>query len=77
MRSFEVETLWDAEASVWCGRAAEIPVSTEADTVPGLVSRMMEIVPEVLELNGLAEHGESVELRFRDPNISPVIVTAP
>ncbi len=76
MRSFEVETVWDADALVWCGSAAEIPVSTEADTLEDLVSRMVEVVPEMLELNGLAKHGEVVELRFGPEDIAPVMVTA-
>jgi hypothetical protein len=76
MKSFRVDTLWDAEAGVWCGHSDDIPVSTEAETARGLVDRVSLIAPKLLEINGLAASGESVKLVFYGGHEAERIITA-
>ena len=53
-RIFEIRAEWDAEAGVWWCSNDELPLTTEAPTFEQLVSRVLEIAPEIAAENGLA-----------------------
>jgi len=54
----EVKAEWDAEANVWVATSDDVPgLVTEADTVETLYRKVLVMVPELLEANGvLAAH---------------------
>jgi hypothetical protein len=44
---------WDPDAKVWTADSDDVPgLSTEAETVEGLMSKLEVMIPELLELNG-------------------------
>jgi hypothetical protein len=51
-KSFEVRAEWDGEAGVWRSSNDEVPLSTEAPTFEQLVSRVLEIAPEIEQRMG-------------------------
>ena len=61
-RSFEIRAEWDAEAGVWWCSNDELPLTTEAPTFEQLVSRVLEIAPEIAAENGLALPGDEIEV---------------
>jgi hypothetical protein len=46
----------------WCSND-ELPLTTEAPTFEQLVSRVLEIAPEMAAENGLATAGDEIEAR--------------
>jgi hypothetical protein len=62
-RSFEIRAEWDGEAGVWWCSNDELPLTTEAPTFEQLVSRVLEIAPEMAAENGLATAGDEIEAR--------------
>jgi len=61
---FEIKAQWDGEAAVWWCSNDELPLTTEAATFEKLVSRVLEIAPEIAAENGLAVPGDEIELHF-------------
>jgi len=64
MREFIVRADYDPEAGVWWASNDDLPLTTEAPTLDQLMTRAMEIAPEIAELNGHAKRGERVRIRF-------------
>jgi hypothetical protein len=56
----EIRAEWDGEAGVWWCSNDGPPLTTEAPTFEGLVSRVLEIAGE----NRLAAPGEEIELHI-------------
>lgn len=55
MRRFAiiVKATWDDDAKVWVAESDDVRgLSTEADTLELLKERVLEMLPELLELNG-------------------------
>jgi len=50
-RVFEIRAQWDGEAGVWWCSNDELPLTTEAPTFEQLVSRVLEIAPEIAAEN--------------------------
>ena len=49
-----VRAEWDDEARVWVATSDDIPgLATEGDTLEGLIDKLKEIIPELLDANGL------------------------
>jgi predicted RNase H-like HicB family nuclease len=49
-----VRAEWDAEALVWSAYSEDVPgLVTEADTMEELMSKLLVMVPEVMELNNI------------------------
>ena len=47
-----IRATWDDEANVWVAESTDVPgLSTEADTLDGLLAKLRDILPELLELN--------------------------
>jgi predicted RNase H-like HicB family nuclease len=54
-KPFFVHAEWDEEASVWIASSDDVPgLATEADTVEGLVQKLRDMIPELLEANGIS-----------------------
>jgi hypothetical protein len=53
LKSFEIRAEWDGEAGAWWCSNDELPLTTEALTFEELVSRVLEIAPEIAAENGL------------------------
>jgi predicted RNase H-like HicB family nuclease len=54
-----VRAEWDEEARVWVATSDDIPgLATEGDNLEGLVDKLKEIIPELLEANGLRVEAE-------------------
>jgi len=73
---FEIKAQWDGEAAVWWCSNDELPLTTEAATFEQLVSRVLEIAPEIAAENGLAVPGDEIELHFVGKRVQSVPVVA-
>jgi hypothetical protein len=51
--NFRIEAFWDDEAEVWVASNDELGLVTEAGSLDHLESKLGEMVPELIELNGL------------------------
>jgi len=71
---FEIKAQWDGEAAVWWCSNDELPLTTEAATFEQLVSRVLEIAPEIAAENGLAAPGDEIELHFVGERVQSVPV---
>jgi predicted RNase H-like HicB family nuclease len=58
VKAYTVTCQWDAEAGVWYVADSDVPgLVTEAATLEALESKLLVMIPELLELNdGLASH---------------------
>jgi hypothetical protein len=75
-RSFEVRAEWDGEAGVWWCSNDELALSTEAPTFEQLISRVLEIAPEIAAENGLARPGDEIEVHVIAERVQSVPVVA-
>jgi hypothetical protein len=75
-KAFEIRAQWDGEAGVWWCSNDELPLITEAPTFEQLVSRVLEIAPEIAAENGLAVPGDEIELRVVAERVQSVPVVA-
>jgi hypothetical protein len=73
---FEIRVEWDGEARVWWCSNDELPLTTEAPTFEQLVSRVLEIAPEIAAENGLAMPGEEIEVHVIAKRVQSVPVVA-
>jgi hypothetical protein len=64
MKEFTVHAKYDADAGVWWASNEQLPLTTEAPSFDLLMTRVMEIAPEIIELNGLAKSGEKFKIHF-------------
>jgi hypothetical protein len=70
VKEFTVHAEYDAEAGVWLGSNADLPLSTEAPTFDQLMTRVLEIAPELAALNGLIGDGEKLTIHFTADRIT-------
>ena len=58
---------WDAEAGVWVATSEDVPgLATESETLEALSDKLQDLVPELLQANGVAfEHDDGYELLAR------------
>jgi hypothetical protein len=73
---FEIRAEWDGEAGVWWCSNGELPLVTEAPTFEQLISRVLEIAPEIAAENGLAAPGDEIELHVVAERVQSVPVVA-
>lgn len=51
-----IEAFWDSEADVWVASSRDVPgLATEADSIESLLVKLSELVPELLQLNEVAD----------------------
>ncbi|HEY3326150.1 MAG TPA: DUF1902 domain-containing protein [Novimethylophilus sp.] len=56
MRKITVVADWDDEAGVWVASSDDVPgLITEADTTELLLAKLINMIPELLEENGLPD----------------------
>lgn len=54
-KPYYVHALWDDEARVWVASSDDVPgLATEADTAEELIEKLKAMIPELLDLNGIA-----------------------
>lgn len=52
--SILIRATWDDEAGVWVAESADIGgLATEAETLEALRSKVLAMIPELIELNGI------------------------
>lgn len=52
MKEAKIHAEWDPDAQVWVATSDEVPgLATEDDTLEGLVSKLKNMVPELMELD--------------------------
>lgn len=53
-RRYHVEAVWDGEARVWVATSEDVPgLATESESLEELTEKLKELIPELLEANGL------------------------
>jgi Domain of unknown function (DUF1902) len=62
-----VTALWDDDAKVWVATSDDVPgLVAEAPTVESLRNKVLNLIPELFELNGQSQpHGTDVPLHIR------------
>ncbi|WP_019624408.1 DUF1902 domain-containing protein [Thioalkalivibrio thiocyanoxidans] len=61
----KIQAEWDPEASVWVAQSDDVPgLATEAATMEELIVKLRQLVPELLEANGIPLQTENHELPF-------------
>ncbi|MBK5293026.1 MAG: DUF1902 domain-containing protein [Acidobacteriia bacterium] len=51
---YEILAQWDSEAGVWVAESQDVPgLVAEADSPNVLVQKLRDLIPELLELNGV------------------------
>jgi predicted RNase H-like HicB family nuclease len=54
-KPFFIRAEWDEESRVWVATSEDIPgLATEAETVEYLIEKLRNMIPELLEANGLS-----------------------
>ncbi len=52
---YEIRAQWDGEAGVWVAESDDVPgLVAEADSPKALLQKLRTLIPELLELNGVA-----------------------
>jgi len=63
--NFNVEAIWDAEASVWVATSKDIPgLAAEAPTTEALLDVLRALVPQLLEANGVVGPDDPPDVPF-------------
>jgi Domain of unknown function (DUF1902) len=75
-KRLEIRAEWDGEAGVWWCSNGELPLTTEAPTFEELVTRVLEIAPEIAAENGLAAPGGQIKLHVIAERVQSVPVVA-
>jgi hypothetical protein len=61
-----VHAAWDDDAKVWTASTDEVPgLATEADTLLALEQKLMVVIPELLEANGVDCGTRSIPVRIK------------
>ncbi len=60
--TYHVQAEWDSEAGVWVATSDDVPgLATEASTIEDLTEKLRDIIPELLQANGLLPDGAANE----------------
>ncbi len=52
-KPFFIRAEWDRKASVWVATSDDVPgLATEEETLEGLIEKLRQMIPELLEANG-------------------------
>ena len=58
-RIYEIRAIWDSEARVWVVTSDDVPgLVTEAETIDGVLKNLAELLPYLLEANGIIASGD-------------------
>lgn len=71
---FTIKAFWDSEAGVWVATNDELGIATSAESLEALRGKIHIMIPEAIELNGLAPEDDSLpyDLLVRDSQRAPV-----
>jgi len=59
MKPLFVRVEWDDEARVWVATSDDVPgLATEEDTMEGLIKKLRNLIPELLDANGMMINSE-------------------
>jgi hypothetical protein len=59
MKPLFVRVEWDDEARVWVATSDDVPgLATEQDTMEGLIKKLRNLIPELLDANGITVDSE-------------------
>lgn len=65
MQTYQVQAHWDAEAQVWWAESDDVPgLVAEARTHNKLVTKLCQLVPELLALNVPGRFQDRIALRL-------------
>jgi predicted RNase H-like HicB family nuclease len=67
IQPYTVEAFWDTEAAVWVATSETIlGLVTEAETIEDLTQKLRSMIPDLLELNHLADFNavKSIEIEL-------------
>jgi predicted RNase H-like HicB family nuclease len=58
LNTYRAHAEWDPEASVWVAASDDVPgLTTEAQTIESLTTKLRTMIPELLKANGLPLDG--------------------
>jgi len=63
MIEYNIELIWDDEASVWVAENNDIPIALESESLDYLIERVKISVPELLDLN--SNNHKNIVLNFK------------
>jgi hypothetical protein len=72
VKQFTVPAEFDAQAGVWLASNEQLPLTTEGPSFDQLMMRVMEIAPEIAEMNDLAAAGDQLRIRLTTDRIAAV-----
>jgi len=53
-QAYNISAFWDVDASVWVASSEDVPgLITEAGTMELLVAKLKQLIPDLLEANGI------------------------
>ena len=60
-KEFLIKAFWDMETGVWVATSDDVPgLVTEAVNMELLIKKLKDMIPELLELNGIYEKGTEI-----------------
>ena len=66
MNEYHVLSFWDDEAKVWIGTSEDVTgLCLEAATLEEMMQAASDLIPELLILNGVLQHGDNKPVPFR------------
>jgi hypothetical protein len=66
-RQITIEARWDGEAGVWIATSNDVSgLVIEADTWPSMIEEVRLVLPDLLELSGLAQDSLSVTFKAEE-----------
>ena len=72
-RSIIVRASWDDEASVWVADSSDVPgLATEAATFEALRDKVLQMIPELLELNGVTSDLHEIPVHIQAEQMARV-----
>lgn len=73
-RSIIVRASWDDEASVWVAGSSDVPgLATEAATFEALRDKVLQMIPELLELNGVTSDLHEIPVHIHAKQMARVL----
>jgi len=61
-----VKAIWDNEVNVWVATSDDVPgLITESESIEELIQKLKNIIPELMELNGILLDNNLPEIPFQ------------
>lgn len=73
-----IRALWDADAGVWVATSEDIPgLATEAETLEDLRDKVVAMIPELFEANGITLDVAEIPVHFLAEQTTRVAIPQP